>query len=178
MRHSMILVAILMLLPGATAINMYYNATMSYDNGKLTLESLSIVPLKEYDAEYYRSLNDYAAVMMQGKKALNVYYFDFNLDRHAVTLDENDMIKKSHDITLNKTTTSAYFPYDTEATDISIIDNKLMEALKINLKPEMKEEMTAEKPEEKKVPTTYILAGSILMLLLVVLWLALRKKKE
>lgn len=176
-RAAIIILALLALTQCVTAANLYYNVTMNYDKGNLSLESLSIVPLKDYDTRYYRTINDYTAVLLNNMTALNVYYFDFNLKLHAVTMTPNGDVS-GYDITLDKNTISAYFPYNSKATEISIMDNKLEEALKVNLKQEAKAEAKpAELPTAKPV-VTYILAGAAALVLIVIfaLWIMLRKK--
>src|SRR3989338_5759234 len=106
MKRLMIILAIIAAIPAASALDMYYNLTMTYDKGQVSLGSVSIVPLTSYDLDYYNTLNDYTAIIMDENKALSIYYLNFNLWSHAV-YSKNGELADSRDITLDRNTISA-----------------------------------------------------------------------
>jgi len=177
MKRLMIILAIIAAIPAASALDMYYNLTMTYDKGQVSLGSVSIVPLTSYDLDYYNTLNDYTAIIMDENKALSIYYFNFNLWSHAV-YSKNGELADSRDITLDRNTISAYFPYKEGATEIVIRDAKLDKVLTAELKKPAEIKEAAEKsPKKKEFPLNYALAAVALALAATILWLWLRKKK-
>lgn len=178
MRAMALILAVLLVLPGAAALELYYNLTMAYDNGEITLGSVSVVPLEDYYSEFYDTLNDYAAVVMGKDRMLGVYYFDFSLVRKAFIVKDGTVID-SYDIVLGKNTVSEYFPYNEEAASIIVRDKSLRNVLTVELKPpELGEEVIPEvKPKEKPM-LGYMLIAVLILLVLVVMWIVLKKERE
>lgn len=179
MRTIVFILILFAFLPSAAALDLYYNVTMTYDKGDVTLDSVSVVPLEEYDTEFYRSLNYYSATIAGDDTVLGIYYFDFNLVLYAVFADENGTVIDSREFTKDNNTISAYFPYGEDASTVIIRDYKLNELLRIDLKATeiLAEKVVVEKPPEKKVPLNYLLTAILFFVLLFVLWAVFKKKR-
>ncbi len=177
MKYLMLLL-LLVMLPSASALNLYYNVTMTYDKGVIALDSWSVVPKEDYDPEEYDTFNDYAALIKTEDSIGDVYYFDFNRVMHAVILVNQTIV--SEDIVLEKNTISAYFPYREDATQIVVLDAKSKEPLTINLKKQTEvAESTLVKPKAQETPIyAYLLVGILVLIALVVMWLAFKKDKN
>jgi len=176
--NYLILFILLVVLPSASALDLYYNVTITYNNGEVTLDSWSVVPKEDYNSKDYDTFNDYAIVIKTEDKVSDIYYFDFNLVLHAMILINETEFSK--DITLDKNTISVYLPYDKDAVQIAILDAKSKEPLLINLKG--KEELAkplAAKPTTAKPPfNTYLLIGILVLIIALITWLALKKDKR
>ncbi|MFH0752379.1 MAG: hypothetical protein V1914_02150 [archaeon] len=179
MRKILLLLLILTILPSATALSLYYNITMNYDNGAVSLVSTSVVPLESYDSGYYQTPNDYIALITDGTSVLGIYHFDFNLWLNVFGMT-NGQITNSQDVTRTQNAISIYLPYTEDATTISITDKRLNDLFAIKLKePVVQEKTTVETPATKQgLPPNYILAALTVLLLIIILWLLLKKKKE
>ncbi len=180
LKHTcLLMLCVSLLLPSALAMDIYYNVTMTYDKGNVSLDSISVTPLAEYDSEYYKSMNDYIAIVSDESKVLDSYGFDFNLALHGVKMMNGELV--SEDTLLEKNTVSEYFPYNEEATKIIVADTKTDELLQIDLKPveEKPETQAVQQPQEKqKLPLNYILIAVLAIAILVIVILILPKKNQ
>jgi len=179
MKSNIMLIALLLILsPSALALDTFYNATMTYNQGKITLDSIRIVPLQAYDEESYRTIKEYSATVKQDGEVEGIYYFDFDLSRHAV-IDRGNGLIESEDITLDKNTVSIYIPHNEGATEITLRDRLLEEVMTIPLAevPEQKAQQIVPEEKQSSMPLNYILVALAVLLLLVVIWFLVRKKE-
>lgn len=180
MKPLILILIVLIALPSSTALNLYHNITMSYNNEEVSLDSISVTTMENYDLEYYRTLNDYTLLLTDKDSVRSIYYFTFELLVHVFEANKDGQIINEQDVQREQNTISVYLPYDEDATAIIIKDKELKDVLTIELKaPETEEKITEEKVETpKELPINYILAALIALLLIAILWMLLRKKKE
>lgn len=177
MKWFILILAVLTILPSATALELYHNITMTYNNGEVILDSVSVVPLEKYDSEFYENLNEYTATLLdKDNSVLEIYFFDFNLALIIARMEDGNIIDE--EIKLEHNTLSVYFPYEKDATKLIIRTFDFEELFNIELKEIEKQEDIIKESNENKIPINYIIVGIFLLVVISIIGIISRKKRN